>query len=106
MSKWIKKGDKVVVIAGNEKGKTGEVLKRKEDRVVIQGVNIRKKHVKRRTRTATSEIMEIETPLHISNVSLCNAEGAPVKVKVRLAKDGTKELFYLDGKKEVLHRKI
>jgi large subunit ribosomal protein L24 len=106
MSKWIKKGDKVIVIAGNEKGKTGEVLVRKEDRVVIQGVNIRKKHVKRRTRTAHSEIMEIEAPLHISNVSLCNQEGSPIKVKVRFTEDGNKELYYLDGKKEVVHRKI
>ena len=74
MSKWIKKGDKVVVIAGNEKGKTGEVILRKEDRVVIQGVNIRKKHAKRQQKAPGAEILEMEMPLNISKVALCNSD--------------------------------
>ncbi len=105
MSKWIKKGDKVVVISGNDKGKVGEVLRRHEDRVVIQGVNIRKKHVKRRADKGPGDIIEMEVPIHVSNVSLCGAEGTPVKLKVRM-KDGNKELFYLEGQKEVIHRQI
>ena len=106
MSKWIKKGDKVVVIAGNEKGKSGEVLSRKEDRVVLQGINIRKKHAKRRTKTAASEIIELEMPIHVSNVSLCNADGKPVKVKVKVSKSGAKELFYTEGGKEIKYRQV
>ena len=56
MSKWIRKGDKVVVTSGNDKGKTGEVILRKEDRVVVQGVNIRKKHVKRQQKTPSPRL--------------------------------------------------
>ena len=105
MSKWIKKGDKVVVIAGNDRGKTGEVIARKEDRVLIQGINIRKKHVKRRAKAGAGEIHEIEAPMHISNVSLCDPEGKPVKAKVRITGD-KKELFYFDGHKEITLRQV
>jgi large subunit ribosomal protein L24 len=107
MSKWIRKGDKVVVISGNEKGKSGEVITRKEDRVTIQGVNIRKKHAKRRQKAPGSEILEIEMPLHVSNVALCNADGKPVRAKVRTnKKNGEKELYYLEGEKDVMLRPV
>lgn len=105
MSKWIKKGDKIVVIAGNDKGKTGEVLARKEERVVVQGINIRKKHAKRRAKSGAGEIHEIEMPIHISNVSLCNAEGKPVKAQVRVA-GKNKEIFYLEDGKETILRQV
>lgn len=106
MSKWIKKGDKVVVIAGNNRGKTGEILSKRGDRVIIQGVNIRKKHMKRRAKVGSGEIIEMEMPLHVSNVCLCNADGQPVKVKVRVSSQGEKELYFVDGQKEVVHRVI
>lgn len=106
MSKWIRKGDKVVVIAGNDKGKSGEVIARLEERVIVQGVNIRKKHAKRQQKAPGTEILEMEMPFHISNVALCNAEGKPVKPKVRMMSDGNKELFYLEGDKEVALRKV
>lgn len=105
MSRWIKKEDKVIVIAGNERGRVGKVLSRDEDRVVVQGLNIRKKHVKRKSKVPTPEIMELEMPMHISNVSICNDEGKPLHLKVRES-EGAKELFYLDGKKEVVYRQI
>lgn len=106
MSKWIRKGDKVVVIAGNDKGKSGDVILRKEDRVVVQGVNIRKKHVKKREKTPGQNILEMEMPIHISNVSLCDKDGKAVKAKVRTDKHGAKELFYIDGGKEVALRQV
>jgi large subunit ribosomal protein L24 len=106
MSKWIKKDDKVVVIAGNDKGRTGTVLSRTEERIVLQGINIRKRHLKRRSQAAGPTIVEKEMPIHISNVSLCNADGKPVKVRVRTGAKGVKELFYIDGGKEVVHRKL
>jgi len=104
MSKWIRKGDKVVIIAGNERGKTGEVLSVRGEKVIVQSVNIRKKHMKRRAKVGSGEIIEMEKPVHISNVSLCNAEGKPVKVKVRFTGKGEKELYYVDGQTEVVHR--
>lgn len=106
MSKWIRKGDKVVVIAGNAKGMTGEILSRRGERVTVQGVNIRKRHMKRRAKVGSGEIIEMEKPVHISNVCLCNADGKPVKVKVRLSSKGEKELYFIDGQKEVVHRVI
>jgi len=107
MSKWIRKGDKVVVVSGNEKGKSGEVIARTEDRVVIQGINIRKKHAKRRQKAPGAEILEMEMPLHVSNVALCNADGKPVRAKVRAnKKSGEKELYYLEGENEVTLRSV
>jgi large subunit ribosomal protein L24 len=106
MSKWIKKGDRVVVLAGKEKGKSGHVLSRTEDRVLIQGINIRKKHVKRKTKVATGGIVEKEMSIHISNVSICNADEKPLKLKVKFAPDGTKQLVHLDGGNEVVYRKV
>jgi len=79
MAQRIKKGDTVLVIAGNEKGRTGAVLRRKGDRIAIQGINIRKKHVKKRAQVQTPGIIEIEVPVHISNVCLCDGEGKKIK---------------------------
>ncbi|HEY2811151.1 MAG TPA: 50S ribosomal protein L24 [Rhabdochlamydiaceae bacterium] len=105
MSKWIKKGDKVVVIAGNDRGKTGEVVARQGERVIVQGINIRKKHAKRRAKTGAGEIHEIEMAIHISNVSLCDAEGKAVKAKVRIS-GKSKELYYTQGGSEVTLRQV
>jgi large subunit ribosomal protein L24 len=105
MSKWIKKGDKVLVTAGNEKGKTGEVLARKGERVVVQGLNIRKKHVRRKTQ-ADRGIVEMEMPIHASNVALCTDEGKRMKVKVKITGKGKKQLVYMDKEKEVVFREL
>lgn len=105
MSKWIKKGDKIVVIAGNDRGKTGEVIARRGERVIIQGINIRKKHAKRRAKAGAGEIHEIEMPIHISNIRLCNSEGKPVKARVRIS-GKKKEIFYFEGDKEITLRQV
>lgn len=105
MSKWMRKGDKVVVVAGNEKGRTGVVLRKKDDRVVIQGVNIHKKHARRTEKAQRPTILEIEVPIHISNVRLCDDEDKPIRVHARTIK-GEKELFYLKGKNEVVLRSV
>ncbi|HSX25792.1 MAG TPA: 50S ribosomal protein L24 [Chlamydiales bacterium] len=106
MSKWIRKGDRVLVIAGNDKGKTGEVLSRSEDRVLIQGINVRKKHLKRTQQTQGGRIVEMETPIHISNVCLCDKEGKRLKVSVKQDKNGKRELVYKAGGKESVYRSV
>lgn len=106
MSKWIKKGDNVVVIAGNYKGKTGPVVARQGDRVVIKGINVRKKHVKSRDRSAPSSVIDIELPIHISNTALCDDQGQKIKVKCRTTSAGAKELYYVKDNKEVVHRQL
>jgi large subunit ribosomal protein L24 len=105
MKKWIKKDDKVVVIAGNEKGRVGKVLSRKDERVVVQGLNIRKKHIKRKSKMPTPEIMEKEMSMHISNVQICGDDDKPLKLKVKQTAK-SKKLVYEAGGKEVVYREI
>lgn len=105
MAQWIKKGDKVLVIAGNDRGRTGTVLRRNGDRVAIQGINIRKKHIKRQAQVQTSGIIEIEVPVHVSNVCLCDDEGKRICLKVKQT-EKEKELVYTQGDKEISFRTL
>ena len=72
----IKKGDKVIVIAGADKGKVGIVQKAfpKLERVVVEGVNVRKKHQKPRQNNPEGSIVEIYAPIHVSNVAIYDAK--------------------------------
>lgn len=104
--KWIKKGDKVLVISGNDKGTVGEVIAKKESQILVQGVNVRKRHMKARQQGQKSEIVRMEKSIHISNVALCNGDGKKLKLNVKLGEDGSKELVYLDNGKEVSYRTL
>lgn len=106
MSKWIRKGDRVLVVAGNDKGKVGEVLARGEDRVLIQGVNVRKKHLKRTQETQGGRIVDMEVPIHVSNVCLCDKDGKRLKVKVKDEKNGQRDLVHKAGAKGTVHRSV
>ncbi len=68
----IKKNDTVMVIAGNDRGKTGKVLKvfPKESRVIVEGINLRKRHTKPSQKNPQGGILEKEAPIHISNVMI------------------------------------
>lgn len=68
----IKKGDKVIVIAGKDKGQSGEVVfsMPKDNKVVVAGVNKSKRHQKPRKQGSKGQILEKEMPLHVSNVKL------------------------------------
>ena len=105
MAQWIKKGDKVLVTTGNDRGRTGAVLRRSGERVVIQGINIRKKHVKRQAQVQTPSIIEVEMPIHVSNVCLCDEDGKAICVKVKQTKK-EKELVYLQDNKEISFRTL
>ncbi len=90
----IRKGDTVQVIAGDDKGKTGRVLAVDEarQRVVVEKVNMVKRHTKSRRQGMQSGIIEKEAPLHLSNVMLYDAKaGRGVRVGVRVLADGTRE---------------
>lgn len=69
-SKNLKKGDVVIAIAGNDKGRTGTVQTVKTDRVIVQGFNVRKKNVKKSQENPKGRVVEIERAIHISNVKL------------------------------------
>jgi large subunit ribosomal protein L24 len=88
----IKKGDRVTVITGRDKGKKGEVLRvmRKENRVLVQGVNMVKRH-QAPTQANTGGIIDKEASLHISNVALIDPKSdLPTRVGYRLEKGGRK----------------
>lgn len=105
-NKWIKKGDKALVVSGNDRGKFGEVIARKKDRVIIQGVNVRKRHTKSREQNRKSEIISMEMPVHISNVALCDGDGKKLCLKVRTDKEGNKELMRVDNSGEASYRTL
>ena len=106
MSNFIKKDDKVVVVAGNDKGKTGVVLASGYDKVLVKGINLRKKHLKKRSEKGKSDIVVIETPIHVSNVALCNADGKKIKLRTRFNDDGEKQLYYVESGKDVVYRTL
>ncbi|MBR2137944.1 MAG: 50S ribosomal protein L24 [Bacilli bacterium] len=94
----IKVGDNVRVITGSNKGKEGKVLKvfRNENRVLVDGVNIVKKHVKPNRTNESGGILEVEAPLHISNVKLVDkkadkAEKKEVKKEAKEKKTSKKK---------------
>jgi large subunit ribosomal protein L24 len=91
----IRTGDEVLVTNGRNKGQRGVVRQNviESDRVVIEGVNIVKKHIKR-GRARQAGIVEVEAPLHVSNVALvCPSCGQPGRVGVRTNSDGKNERY-------------
>lgn len=106
VSKKIRRGDKVLVTAGNCRGQTGTVLKIEEDKVLVQGINIRKKCVKPTQQSPKGSIIDIERPIHISNVCVCDDEGTALKLKVKEEKSGDKVLCYKRGGKETVYRSL
>ena len=90
----IRKGDTVQVIAGDDRGKTGRVLSVDEvkQRVVVEKINLVKRHTKARRQGTQSGIIEKEAPIHLSNVLLFDAKsGRGSRVGVRTLPDGTRE---------------
>jgi len=95
MMRKIRSGDEVLVTNGRNKGQTGVVRLNliDKDRVVIEGVNIVKKHIKR-GRARQAGIVEVEAPLHVSNVMLvCPSCKKPSRVGIRAGEDGKNERY-------------
>ena len=91
----IKRGDEVVVRTGKDRGKTGSVLRvlRKDERVVVEGVNMIKRHT-RPSQAQPGGIVEREAPIHISNVALADPrDGRATRVGYRTLEDGRKVRF-------------
>ncbi len=89
----IKKDDKVKVIAGKDKGKIGKVLtvKRKSGRIIIENINMTKKHARPSATHRQGGIIESEAPIHLSNVMLmCSKCVTPVRIKMKRLEDGKK----------------
>lgn len=90
----IKRDDKVLVITGEHKGSEGKVIKvmRDQNKAIIEGVNMIKKHAKPSAQNPQGGIVEKEAPIHISNLSLTTADGEATRVGYR-EEDGNKVRF-------------
>jgi len=91
----IKKGDKVVVLAGKDKGRTGEVLEVRpaDDKAVVRGVNQVRRHQKQ-SQSQQGGIITKEAPIHLSNLAIADPkDGKPTRVGFRTEKDGKKVRF-------------
>jgi large subunit ribosomal protein L24 len=105
MNSKLRAGDQIVVIAGNDRGKIGKIISKKGERITVEGVNVRKKHMKRTQQNQKGQIIDLERPFHISNVRPY-ANDKAVKLRVRTNAEGARELYYLDGSNEVLYRSV
>ena len=95
MAAKIKKGDKVVVLTGRDKGKTGEVVQvmPSEERALVRGVNLVKRH-QRQTANQEGGIISKEAPIHLSNLAVADPkDGKPTRVGFRILDDGRKIRF-------------
>jgi len=102
MARHIRKGDMVIVTTGNDRGATGEVLRviPKTSRVVVQGINVRSKHLKPSQNNPQGGIIRREMPVHISNVSPV-VDGKPTRVRWETRDDGSKVRLAVRGGKEL-----
>jgi large subunit ribosomal protein L24 len=100
----IKKGDTVVVIAGKNRGTTGKVesVLLKKDMIVIDGVNVVKKHRKATAQSRKGQIVEKSMPIHISNVMLADPKGGkPTRVRIERSKEGKRERVAVKSKAKI-----
>lgn len=99
MARHVRKGDTVVITAGSNKGKIGEIMRviPDKDQVIVKGINLRTKHMKP-TRNTQGGIITKEAPIHISNVSP-SVDGKPTRVRFQTREDGSKVRVAVKGGK-------
>ncbi len=101
MSLGIRKGDKVKVLAGRDRGKTGKVLQvyPKKDRVLVEGINMVKKHMRKSQQHPQGALVSKELPIHISNLSLLDpTNGKTTRLGASIATDGSKQRIAVRSK--------
>ena len=84
----VKVGDNVKILTGKDKGKEGKIIKtlKNKDKVVVEGINMVKKHVKPRGMNEVGSIVDVEAPIHVSNVKLIEKNAKKAKEKVKETK--------------------
>jgi large subunit ribosomal protein L24 len=95
MAAKIKKGDKVVVVSGRDKGRSGEVVRvmPREDRALVRGINMVKRHQKQSMKEEGG-IVRKELPIHVSNIAIADPkDGKPTRVGFKILDDGRKVRF-------------
>jgi large subunit ribosomal protein L24 len=103
MAAKIKKGDRVVVLAGKDKGRQGNVLKvfPKDERVLVEGLNIAQRHTKPSQGDPQGGIKNKEAPMHVSNVAIVDSKGKPTRVGFRV--EGEKKVRFAKTTGEVIN---
>jgi large subunit ribosomal protein L24 len=103
MAAKIKKGDRVVILAGKDKGKQGSVLRvmPKEERLVVEGLNMVQRHTKPSQADPQGGIKHKEAPLHVSNVAIVDSAGKPTRVGFRV--EGDKKVRFAKTTGEVIN---
>jgi large subunit ribosomal protein L24 len=91
MAAKIRKGDKVIVLSGRDKGRTGEVFEVRPDqqKALVRGINMAKRHQKQ-TQAQEGGIISKEQPIHLSNLAYVGKDGKPTRVGFKFQADGTK----------------
>ena len=91
MAAKIRKGDKVIVLNGRDKGRTGEVFEVRpdENKALVRGVNMVKRHQKQ-TQAQEGGIISKEAPVHLSNLAYVGKDGKPTRIGFKIRTDGTK----------------
>ena len=102
MAAKIKKGDRVVLLTGRDKGRQGEVLRvfPKEERLIVQGLNLVKRHTRPSQGDPQGGIRTKEAPVHVSNVAYVDRDGQPTRVGFRIESD--KKVRYAKKSGEVI----
>jgi large subunit ribosomal protein L24 len=102
MPKHVRKGDQVIVTSGDNKGAVGEITEvlTKSDQVIVKGVNLRTKHLRRTQLNPQGGTVTVEAPIHISNVSPV-VDGKPSRVRFEAGKDGAKTRVAVKGGKSL-----
>jgi large subunit ribosomal protein L24 len=103
MAAKIRKGDRVMVLAGKDKGRQGAVLKvfPKDERVLVEGLNIVHRHTKPSQGDPQGGIKNKEAPIHVSNVAIVDSKGKPTRVGFRM--DGDKKVRFAKTTGEVVN---
>ena len=103
MSAKIKKGDRVVVLTGKDKGRSGNVLKvlPKDERVVVEGLNMVQRHTRPSQGDPQGGIKNKEAPLHVSNVAIVDSKGKATRVGFRM--EGDKKVRFAKTTGEVIN---
>ena len=91
MAAKIRKGDKVIVLSGRDKGRTGEVFEVRpvEGTALVRGINLVKRHQKQ-TQSQEGGIISKEAPVHLSNIAYVGKDGKPTRIGFKIQADGTK----------------
>jgi large subunit ribosomal protein L24 len=102
MAAKVKKGDRVVLLTGKDKGRSGSVIKvwPKEERVLVEGLNMVKRHTKPSQGDPNGGIKNKEAPVHVSNVALVDSAGKPTRVGFRM--EGDKKVRFAKTTGEVI----